>query len=449
MGIRVYNTLSKKIEDFVPLRDGEVRIYGCGMTVQESPHLGHLRNFLVTDVMVRHFEQRGFKVIYVTNFTDVDDKIIEKSREENLDYRIVGERYIEEFKDMEEQLNIKRASAYPRATQYITEIIEIIKSLMEKGFAYESQGDVYFEVMKFNDYGKLSGKRVEDLIKGLRVETTKKKNPLDFALWKAAKEGEPYWYSPWGKGRPGWHIECSAMSMNLLGTPFDIHRGGTDLIFPHHENEIAQSEGATGKEFVRYWIHSEMVNLRGEKMSKSEKRFKTVKELLEKFSPDALRMYLLQAHYRSQIDYDERRLEEAERAVERIYNFIVRCEELKMEEYEESIEDFLSVMDQDFNTPKAISIIFDDIKKGWSKIERGKKPLREFNRVKRMTEALGFLFRSEKQESEEMVYDIISLREDMRREKLYSYADRIRDILSRYYILEDTPQGTRVIKRWK
>ena len=286
------------------------------------------------------------------------------------------------------------------------------------------------------------------------MDTEKKRNPFDFALWKKAKEGEPYWYSPWGKGRPGWHIECSAMSMSLLGSPFDIHRGGTDLIFPHHENEIAQAEGASNKEFVRYWVHSEMVNLKGAKMSKSERRFKTVKDLLQRFSPDALRFYLLQAHYRSQIDYNEERLKEAERAIERIYNFIIEGENKNIKDVEVDITDFLEVMDDDFNTPKAISIMFDNIKRGWEKIKRGERWEDEHNKVKKMAEILGFRIIKREIEKVEnsrdnMIKEILEFREDLRKEKLYKYADKIRDILSAHYIIEDTLCGVKVKKRWR
>ncbi|RKZ24516.1 cysteine--tRNA ligase, partial [bacterium] len=299
----IYNTLTRKKEEFQPVEDGKVKIYFCGMTLQESPHVGHMRAFIFADVMRRYFEYKGYEVTYIQNFTDIDDKVIEKSREEGRDYRVITQEFEREYMEVSDALNIKRPLLFPRATQHIKEIIELIQKLEQKGFAYAVGGDVYFRVRAFKDYGKLSWRNIDELISGARVEVDpKKKDPLDFALWKSAKEGEPCWESPWGKGRPGWHIECSAMSMHYLGETFDIHGGGNDLIFPHHENEIAQSEAATGKTFARYWVHNAMVNIKGDKMSKSLKNFVPVKELLQKYEPDVIRYFLVSSHYRSPID---------------------------------------------------------------------------------------------------------------------------------------------------
>ena len=297
MQFRIYNTLTRKIEEFKPLKPNHVGIYMCGMTVQDRPHLGHIRTFLVGDTLRRYLEYLGFEVTYVQNFTDIDDKIIKKAQEENIDWRSLGQKYVDKYLKSAEKLNIKPATHYPRATQFIQEIIDIVKTLIQKGFAYEAGGSVYFDVTKFPEYGKLSGKKIEELLEGARIEPDpNKRHPFDFALWKAYKEGEPYWYSPWGKGRPGWHIECSAMSTHFLGQPFDIHAGGQDLIFPHHEDEIAQSEAARGVKFVNYWMHTGSMQIRGEKMSKSTGLFFAIDDILGEYSPQAVRLFILQKH---------------------------------------------------------------------------------------------------------------------------------------------------------
>lgn len=372
MGLVLTNTLTGKKEVFKPIGD-TVKIYICGMTVQGPPHFGHMRAYITSDILVRHLEFSGYKLKVIQNFTDIDDKVIEKSLEEKIDYRIIAKNHIDEYFEVADKMNIKRADFYPNATQHIQEIIDLIKILENKNYAYESKGDVYFAVEKFADYGKLSKKKLDDLIAGARVEIREqKKNPADFALWKTSKPNEPWWESPWGRGRPGWAIECSAMSMHYLGETLDLHLGGEDLIFPHHENEIAQSEAASGKPFVRYWIHNSMLNLTGEKMSKSTKHFITAKELLEKYSPNVIRLYFLKSHYRSPQEFDFKILDANKEAWKRIEEFLYSAEEagavenLKLEIRNSK---FAEVMDDDLNTPKVIALVFDAVKDGFSVIQ--------------------------------------------------------------------------------
>jgi len=367
MGLKLFNTFSGKVEDFKPL--GEVvRIYSCGLTVQSAPHIGHMRAYMVRDVLVRWLVHLGYKVKTLENFTDIDDKIIEKQKEQKRDWRIIAEENIAKYLDACDKLNIKRADFYPRASQHIEEIIELINKLIEKGFAYEKGGDVYFKVRSFGDYGKLSKKNIDDLVSGARcVPTEHKDDPLDFALWKAAKSGEPYWDSPWGKGRPGWHIECSAMSMHYLGETFDIHTGGEDLIFPHHENEIAQSVAGTGKEFARYWLHNGWVTLSGEKMAKSTGHYFLIEDVLKDYRPNIIRLYLLKTQYRHQIEFSRERLNEAKAAYLRIQTYIHGFENLPETTEPLKLKEFTEAMDDDINTPMALGIIFDLIKQGYEK----------------------------------------------------------------------------------
>ena len=367
MELRLFNTFSGKVEDFKPL--GEVvRIYSCGLTVQSAPHIGHMRAYMVRDVLVRWLVHSGYKVKTLENFTDIDDKIIEKQKEQKRDWRIIAEENIDKYLDACDKLNIKRADFYPRATQHIEEIIELINKLIEKGFAYGKGGDVYFKVRAFDDYGKLSKKNIDDLVSGARCAPTEhKEDPLDFALWKAAKPGEPYWDSPWGKGRPGWHIECSAMSMHHLGETFDIHTGGEDLIFPHHENEIAQSVAATGKEFARYWLHNGWVTLGGEKMAKSTGHYFLIEDVLKDYRPNIIRLYLLKTQYRHQIEFSRERLNEAKAAYLRIQTYIHGFENLPETTEPLKLKEFTEAMDDDINTPMALGIIFDLIKQGYEK----------------------------------------------------------------------------------
>ncbi len=431
-----------------------VRIYACGMTVQDRPHLGHMRAYITVDVLRRYLESLGYKVTLVQNFTDIDDKVLIRAREEGRDYRILTQRYIDEYLDVADELNIKRASFYPRATQHIQEIIELIQRLLQKGLAYEAGGDVYYDVTKFPGYGKLSGKRIEDLIAGARVEPTEhKRNPLDFVLWKGKKEGEPYWLSPFGEGRPGWHIECSAMAMHYLGETLDIHAGGEDLIFPHHENEIAQSEGATGKTFVRFWFHNAFLNLKGEKMAKSTKHYYAVRDLLEKYSPNALRLFLLQTHYRTQIEFDFEAVERAERSFKRIEDFLLRAEPNLAKEWQiKSDSPFREAMEDDLNTPKALALIFDLVSQGFKALEENRDLSDYYYQVKRYLEILGFEFthlkRERRKKEEELLQLVIKTRQSLREKGEYSLADDVRKgLLDIGYKIEDTKEGTRVIEK--
>lgn len=367
------NTLTQQKEPFIPISE-PVRIYVCGMTVQDQPHMGHMRAYITADILRRYLKFSNFRTLMVQNFTDIDDKIIERAKEESRDYRLIGEGFIQEYLDVADEMNIERADIYPRATQHVQEIIVLVQQLIDKGLAYQSNGDVYYDVTKFVDYGKLSKKKLEGLIAGARIlPGEKKRGPMDFVLWKSSKPGEPWWISPWGKGRPGWHTECSAMSMLYLGETFDIHMGGEDLIFPHHENEIAQSEGATGKPFVNYWIHNAMLNLTGEKMSKSTKHYYAAKDVLDKYSANSIRLYFLQAHYRSQVEFNFERLDAAESAFSRIDDFLRQAEAKigKIEPNPENIEttEFRAAMDDDLNTPKVIGMIFDLTTKGFAQID--------------------------------------------------------------------------------
>ena len=370
MAMRIYNTLTKSKKTFEPVVPGQVRIYVCGPTVYDSCHVGHARSVVVFDVVVRYLRTKGYQVTYVRNFTDVDDKIINRANAVGMDALELAEKYINEFHRDMDALNVMRADREPRVTEHITDIIDIIKNLVEKEAAYLVDGDVFFAVETFNEYGKLSGRKLADMVAGSRVEINEnKRNPFDFVLWKAAKPGEPSWPSPWGEGRPGWHIECSAMSSRFLGETFDIHGGGKDLIFPHHENEIAQSEAAHGKPFARYWMHNGFVNINNEKMSKSLNNFLMIKDIVQTYHPEAVRLFLLSSHYRSPIDFSDQNLKESEKALEKIYGVRKRLDQ------EAGFTDtdrasttsnywpvFCEAMDDDFNTAKGIGILFNLVK---------------------------------------------------------------------------------------
>jgi len=373
MALRVYNTLSGKKEEFKPLNPPKVGLYACGVTVYDYCHIGHARAAVAFDVIARYLRFAGYDVTYVRNYTDIDDKIINRSKEQGVDWKELAETFIQAHDTDMGALGVQRADVEPRATDYIAQIIRIVKTLVEKGAAYEVDGDVYFEVDKFEGYGKLSKRNLEDLQAGARIEVDERKiNPLDFALWKSSKPGEPAWDSPWGKGRPGWHIECSAMSAEILGQPLDIHGGGKDLIFPHHENEIAQSEAAAGIPFVRYWMHNGFVNIDSEKMSKSLGNFFTIREVLEKYRPEVVRFFLLSTHYRSPLDFSDRALTEAETRFERFMNLFARTSRMKevdrqMDSMESAAAALLSdeielhfkeAMDDDFNTAAAVGHLF-------------------------------------------------------------------------------------------
>lgn len=463
--IKVYNTLNKKKEEFIPLTPGEVKMYVCGPTVYNFFHIGNGRTFIVFDTIRRYFEYRGFKVDFVQNFTDIDDKMIKKANEEGTTVKKIGDTYIKEYYQDADALNIERATVNPRATEFIGEIIKFVKGLVDKGYAYEVDGDVYFSTKKFEGYGKLSGQNIEDLQSGARISVDeRKKDPMDFAIWKAQKPGEPAWNSPWGMGRPGWHIECSCMAKKLLGETIDIHAGGSDLKFPHHENEIAQSEALTGEPFARYWLHSAFVNVNNEKMSKSLNNFFTAREILERYDADVIRFLMLSAHYRQQLNFSEDLLESAKASVERIYNAIgnlenlideVCREEMNEEEkaYLESLnkykEKYIEKMNDDFNTADAITAIFDLIKDTNTNItidsskELAQKAL---ELIRELGAPLGMFQKSTKGNLEEEIEALIAKRQQARKDRDFALADKIRDELKdRGIVLEDTPQGV----RWK
>jgi cysteinyl-tRNA synthetase len=464
--LRFYNTLTKKIEEFKPLNPPNVTMYICGPTVYDFFHVGNARTFVLADVIRKYLEYKGFNVKFVMNLTDIDDKIIKKSNEEKISTNDVAKRYTDAFfKDLK-NLNIKEATLYPKATENIQDIINMIKSLIDKGFAYNVEGNVFYNVNKFNSYGKLSGKNINELESGARVEINEsKQQPLDFALWKKAKEGEPYWESPWGKGRPGWHIECSAMSCKHLGETFDIHAGGNDLIFPHHENEIAQSEASTDKPFAKYWIHFGFLNINKEKMSKSLGNFFTAREVLEKFSPEAIRLFFLQAHYRGPLDFTDELLAAAEKGLEKIknlqdtvtnelkkYNQNGKMPEFDFDDFERR---FNKVMDDDFNTSQAVSVIFDFIKEINKTIAENTSLNVDFYRkINNFLESItGSILGITKDKSvtdkpdslleNKLVEILIDIRLKAKKEKNFSLADEIRDKLSGIGIaIKDTKDGT-------
>ena len=385
MALRVYNTLSGEKEIFVPLTPGKVGMYVCGVTVYDYCHIGHARAGVVFDIIYRYLKYAGYDVTYVRNYTDIDDKIINRANQEGTDYRTIADRYIEAFDEDMARLGLAKPTVEPKATDHIGGIISIIEALIANGHAYASEGDVYYAVESFPEYLKLSGRNLEEMQAGARVEIgDKKRHPMDFALWKGSKPGEPWWHSPWGNGRPGWHIECSAMSMEFLGKTFDIHGGGKDLVFPHHENEIAQSEGANGCQFVRYWLHNGFVNINAEKMSKSLGNFFTIREVLKKYHPETLRFFILSAHYRSPLDFSDQNLDEAQAGLERIYACLAaldgilngqsHCAEITVVEnlsqvgleLQEKINQFLprftDAMDDDFNAAQALGILFETVR---------------------------------------------------------------------------------------
>jgi cysteinyl-tRNA synthetase len=385
MALRVFNTLSGEKQIFTPLVPGKAGMYVCGVTVYDFCHIGHARAYISFDVIYRYLKHSGYDVTYVRNYTDIDDKIIKRANQEGSDFRTVADRYIKAFDEDMERLGLQKPTLEPMATDHISGIIAIIETLIAKGHAYESEGDVYYAVDTFPEYLKLSGRTMEEMQAGARVEVGEKKNnPMDFALWKASKPDEPWWDSPWGKGRPGWHIECSAMSMEFLGKTFDIHGGGRDLIFPHHENEIAQSEAANGCRFVRYWLHNGFVNINSEKMSKSLGNFFTIRTVLEKYEPETLRFFILSAHYRSPIDFSDQNLDEAQAGLERIYSCLAALDEALMaqsssidlpvpetlpeaglelrEKVDQAIPRFCEAMDDDFNTALSLGVLFETVR---------------------------------------------------------------------------------------
>jgi cysteinyl-tRNA synthetase len=460
--MRIYNTLTRKKEELIPVRDREVRMYVCGPTVYNYFHIGNARVFITFDTFRRYLKYRGYKVIYVQNFTDIDDKLIKRAKEEGVTVKEIAEKYIEEYFRDADALGIERADYHPRATENIPEIIEIIKTLQNKGYAYEVEGDVYYRARKFEDYGKLSHQNLEELEAGARVQVEERKeDPLDFTLWKRAKPGEPSWDSPWGKGRPGWHIECSAMALKYLGETIDIHAGGPDLIFPHHENEIAQSEGATGKPFAKYWMHVGYLNINNEKMSKSLGNFFTAREIAARYDPEVIRFFMLSAHYRNPINFSPELLDQAGKALERLYNTIDNLAHLFkntddteerpyfLKRLEELRDKFINAMDDDFNTADAISILFDISREINTVLnERSKKNHidRALNLLKELGGILGILKKERDVILEKEIEALIKKREQARKEKDWPTADSIREELKKKgIILEDTPAGV----RWK
>ncbi len=455
--MKIFNTLTREKQEFVPIDENEVKIYACGPTVYNFIHIGNARPLCVFDVLRRYLEWRGINVKYVQNFTDIDDKLIKKANEEGITVPEVAERYIKEFRTDSDGLNVKPATVHPRATENIDEIISIIESLIEKGFAYESGGDVYYRAKKFKEYGKLSHQPLEDLESGARIAVGEiKEDPMDFCLWKGAKPGEPKWSSPWGDGRPGWHIECSAMSCRYLGKTIDIHCGGQDLIFPHHENEIAQSEAANGQEFARFWMHNGFINVDNRKMSKSLGNFFTVRDVAEKFGYEPIRYLMISSHYRSPINYSIDIIEQGKSALERLYNCRDRIDFAlshaqeggeKPEFVELHKNEFIAAMEDDLNTADALAAVFTLAKDINMAIDAGakKESLNAMAEVfDELTGVLGFLYNRKNDSLDAEVEELIAKRTQARKEKNFKEADAIRDKLKEMgIILEDTPQGVK------
>lgn len=453
--------MSRTKEEFVPVDENEVKIYACGPTVYNYIHIGNARPLCVFDVLRRYLEYRGYNVKFVQNFTDIDDKIIKRANEEGKTFEEISEKYIEEFWTDAHGLNFKDATVHPKATENIDEIIDIIKSLEEKGYAYAVNGDVYFRTLKFNEYGKLSHQPIEDLESGARIAVGEvKEDPLDFALWKGAKEGEPYWESPWGKGRPGWHIECSAMNRKYLGNTIDIHCGGQDLVFPHHENEIAQSECANGCTFSKYWMHNGYINVDNVKMSKSLGNFKTVREIAEVYGYEVIRYFLISSHYRSPINYSLEIIEQCKSALERLYtcreslDFAVKNasvdkadnDELLINMLDERRNQFITAMDDDLNTADGLAAIFDLTKDINTKIlDKGvSKAVCEHaaSLFDELCGVLGILYNRKENSVDSEIEALIEKRQEARKNKDWATADKIRDDLkAKGIILKDTPQG--------
>lgn len=457
--MKIYNTMTRQKEEFVPNDPNEVKIYACGPTVYNYIHIGNARPLCVFDVLRRYLEYRGYNVKFVQNFTDVDDKIIKRANEEGSTFEEISKKYIEEFWIDTNGLNFKKATVHPKATENIDEIINIIKTLEEKGYAYSVDGDVYFRTLKFKDYGKLSHQPIEDLQSGARIAIgEKKENPLDFALWKAAKEGEPYWQSPWGKGRPGWHIECSAMNKRYLGDTIDIHCGGQDLIFPHHENEIAQSECANGCTFSKYWMHNGYINVDNVKMSKSLGNFKTVREIANVYGYEVIRYFLVSSHYRSPINYSLEIIEQCKSALERLYtcreslDFAIKNAKDIADDTElinrinSRREQFVEAMDDDLNTADGVAAIFDlvkDINISILDKEVSKNVCQTAADVfDELCDVLGILYNRKSNDVDADIEALIEQRQTARANKDWATADRIRDELkAKGIILKDTPQG--------
>ncbi|MGD1007051.1 MAG: cysteine--tRNA ligase [Ignavibacteriaceae bacterium] len=470
--MQIYNTLTKRKEEFIPIDPSIVKIYMCGPTVYDYFHIGNARSFIMSDIIRKYLEYKGYTVRFVMNLTDIDDKIINKSIKEGTDASVVAETYAKAFFEDIRKLKIKKADLNPRATAHISDIINLIKKLEEKGFAYNINGNVFYNVIKFKDYGKLSGKKIDELESGARIEINEeKRNPLDFALWKKAKEGEPFWESPWGKGRPGWHIECSAMSCKLLGETFDIHAGGSDLIFPHHENEIAQSEAANGKKFVNYWMHFGFLNINNEKMSKSLGNFLTAREILKTYSAEAIRLSFAQTHYAGPLNFSDDLLASAEKGLEKLKNLADKIEEeIKLNNNEGNIPEFdfekfgnnfEAAMDDDFNSPQACGVIFDfirevnraisgnenintkfyfDVKDFLQKTAEGVLGILDFS---------GVLKQNDFPLENDLIEIFIKLRTDAKNNKNFALSDKIRDELKAIGVILQDGKETTTYKKAK
>lgn len=475
MAIRVYNTLRNRKEEFVPVEEGKVKMYVCGPTTYNYIHLGNARPIVAFDVVRRYFTYRGYDVTYIQNFTDVDDKIIKRASEEGMDPKDLANKYIEAYFEDAGRLGVQKASVHPRVTEHMDDIIAMVQQIIDNGLAYEADGDVYFEVRKFKPYGKLSGRSVDEMQSGARIAVgEQKRDPLDFALWKAAKPGEPYWESPWGKGRPGWHIECSTMSTKYLGKTFDIHGGGADLIFPHHENEIAQSEGCNGCESVHYWLHNGFITINSEKMSKSLGNFFLLRDILDKFPGPVVRFYLMSTHYRSPLDFDDQKLAAAEKSLNRIHNtyrtvgekiaalaknagtddgkkekLIALCDEARRK--------VVDAMDDDFNTSLALAAIFDVCKEvntmvndkafsGDEATAEGLKAVLDF--FEEMNAIFDVIVPKEEETADDglandLMEMVMALRANARKNKDWGTADFIRDELKKIgIVIKDTPEGS-------
>ena len=469
MALRIYNTLTRKKEEFVPLTPGRVGIYVCGVTVYDLSHVGHARSALAFDMIRRYLRFRGYQVTFVRNFTDVDDKIIQRAQREGVTAHEISERYVAAEREDMAALGVLAPDVYSKATDHIPQMIALIERLIAKGLAYPVDGDVYFEVGRFPAYGRLSGKNLDELLAGARVEVDeRKRDPRDFAMWKGAKPGEPSWPSPWGAGRPGWHIECSAMAIQYLGETFDLHGGGDDLIFPHHECEIAQAEGATGKPFVRYWLHNGLLNLGAEKMSKSLGNTLTIRELVKRHEPDAMRLYLLGAHYRHPLDFAEERITEAARGLARLRGLVAEAESMAtkgtpapgpdgglLEEVATQRARFEAAMDDDFNAPQALGVLFDlarVLHAAREQVSQGTTGAGAFllgvGELVMLARVLGLLELARREtpvdpELKVRIESLVYLRQEARRQRDFREADRLRDELSRLgVILEDTRDGT-------
>lgn len=466
--MKIFNTMTRRKEEFVPVEEGKVKMYVCGPTVYNFIHIGNARPMIVFDTVRRYFEYKGYDVNYVSNFTDVDDKIINKAIEEHVSADEISKRYIEECKKDMEGMNIKPATKNPLATEEICGMVEMIQQLIDKGYAYEKNGTVYFRTRKFEEYGKLSHKNLDDLRSGNRTLLVsgedEKEDPLDFVLWKPKKEGEPAWESPWSDGRPGWHIECSVMSKKYLGEEIDIHAGGEDLIFPHHENEIAQSEAANGKTFAKYWMHNAFLNIDNHKMSKSLGNFRTVREISEQYDLQILRFFMLSAHYRSPLNFSAELMEASRNGLERIVNAaenlkflsgnaktedMTEKEKTDLEKTEDFVKDFEAAMDDDFNTADAIASIFDLVK--YCNTTAGGNSSREYTEkllsvLQKLTDVMGLIVNKKEEILDEDIEALIEERQAARKAKDFARADQIRDELAgKGIILEDTREGV----KWK